>query len=74
MSRMSARFVGSKLGLSASDVYEIWEKIGLVVKDKWGWWDLTPLGRQHGGRISSGSHTPVPTFDFDVVRELMRKK
>ena len=50
MGRMSARFIAQKLiDWSASDVYECWKDMGLVVMDKVGGWDLTDLGRNIGG-------------------------
>ena len=45
--------------------------MGLVYKDKFGDWVLTELGRSHGGKMSSGSHLSVPTFDFDVIEKMM---
>ena len=71
MERMSARFVGRKLGLSAERVYSIWEGMGLVIKDNFGGWDLTEVGRNIGGRMSKSNHRPVPTFDFEVVEKMM---
>ena len=70
MSRMSARFVGTKVGLTAAGVYELWEAMGLVVKDRLGYWDLTDLGKSIGGRLSDG-RVPVPTFDFDTIVSMM---
>ena len=68
MGRMSARFVAIKLGQSAQWVYEMWNAMGLVVKDK-GNWLLTDLGRKVGGKYSSGSG--VPTFNFEAIEKLM---
>ena len=70
MSRMSARFIGQKVGLSTSGVYELWEAMGLVFKDRLGYWDLTDFGRANGGRLSNG-RVPVPTFDFDSIVKMM---
>ena len=33
MERMSARFLGKKIGESVKEVYGNWEKLDLVVKD-----------------------------------------
>ena len=46
MSRMSARFIGHKVGLPTKDVYSMWERMGLVVKDKFGDWVLTEAGKR----------------------------
>ena len=72
MSRMSARFIAQKVGLSTSGVYELWEAMGLVVKDRLGYWDLTDHGRVNGGRLSNG-RVPVPTFDFDYIVKMMEE-
>lgn len=71
MVRMSARFVALKINKNASWVYDVWKDIKLVVKDQSGHWILTELGRTHGGKMSLGQHTSVPTFDFDTVEHLM---
>ena len=71
MSRMSARFVAQKVGQSTSWVYNIWKDMGLVIKDKFGDWVLTDLGREIGGRMSSGNHLAVPIFDFDTIEKMM---
>ena len=34
--RMSARFVGNKVGMDTKWVYDLWEKMGVVIKDKSG--------------------------------------
>lgn len=71
MGRMSARYVGKKVGMSTEWVYSLWKDMGLVVKDKFGDWALTESGRKIGGNMSKSSHCPVPTFDFDVVEKKM---
>ena len=71
MSRMSARYVGRAVGMSSQWVYDMWSKMGLVVKDKFGDWVLTEAGRQIGGKMSKGSHLAVPTFDFSAIEKLM---
>ena len=38
MSRMSARYIAPKMGMTASSVYSTWEKMGLVMKNKYGDW------------------------------------
>ena len=71
MSRMSARYVGRAVGMSSQWVYDMWSKMGLVVKDKFGDWVLTEAGRQIGGKMSTGPHLAVPTFDFSVIEKRM---
>ena len=57
MSRKSAKFIAQELiGYTAADVHEIWKDMGLVVKDKFGDWALTELGRSIGGRMSKSDH------------------
>ena len=36
MERMSARFVGNRVGMSTKWVYEMWKDMGLIIKDKYG--------------------------------------
>ena len=71
MSKMSARFVAQKIGMSTAWVYDLWNKMGLVHKDKFGGWILTAAGKSVGGRMSKGKYASVPTFDFSVVERLM---
>lgn len=71
MSRMSARFVAQKVGMTTQWGYNMWKDMGLIDKDKFGDWGLTAAGRSIGGRMSRGSHLEVPTFDFDVIEQLM---
>lgn len=72
MSRKSAKFIAQELiGYTTADVYEIWKDMGLVVKDKFGDWALTELGRSAGGKMSKSDHLPVPTFDADKVIDMM---
>ena len=71
MDRKSARYIASRFGSSTSWVYETWQKMGLVMKDKFGDWVLTELGREKGGRMSKSSYLPVPTFEFKEIRKLM---
>ncbi len=71
MTRMSARFVAQKVGQSTAWVYDMWKDMGLVVKDKFGDWVLTNLGREIGGKMSSGNHLSVPTFDFETIEKMM---
>jgi len=65
--RMSARYIGQKIGMSPKGVYELLEEMGLVQKDNMGDWMLTGLGREMGGRMSEGSYRSVPTFNFDTI-------
>ena len=72
MSRMSARFIGKEVGLSTSEVYDMWKDMGLVKKDKFGDWALTEAGRAFGGQVSKSSYCPVPTFKFgDIVNAMI---
>ena len=71
MNRMSARFVAQKVGKSTAWVYDMWKDMGFVVKDKFGDWDLTELGRKVGGRMSEGSRLSVPTFEFEKIEKMM---
>lgn len=71
MSRMSARYVGREVGKSTKWVYEMWNQMGIVVKDKFGDWILTNAGKEIGGRMSKSEYCSVPTFDFDVIEKLM---
>ena len=71
MSRMSARFVGKKVGLSALQVYDMWKDMGLVIKDNLGDWALTEMGKKKGGQMSKSTHSPVPTFEFSTIEKLM---
>ena len=71
MSRMSARFVGQKVGMAAQWVYDMWKDMGLVEKDRFGDWILTAAGREAGGRMSKGSRLEVPTFEFEVIEKMM---
>lgn len=73
MGRMSARIIAEKklTNYTTSDVYECWKDMGLVIKDKFGDWALTELGKNIGGRMSKSNHLPVPTFDADKVIDMM---
>ena len=68
---MSARFVGNRVGMSAKWVYDMWKDMGLVINNNSGGWSLTELGRSVGGRMSKGSYSSVPTFDFEVIEQMM---
>ena len=71
MSRMSARFVAQKVGMSTAWVHNLWKDMGLVMKDKFGDWVLTQAGRDIGGTMSKGNRLQVPTFDFKKIEALM---
>lgn len=72
MERKSARFIANMLtNYTTKDVYEIWKDMGLVLKDKFGDWILTDLGKSIGGKMSSGSHLSVPTFDAESIIKKM---
>lgn len=68
MERKSARFIAQMLcNYTTKNVYEIWEDMGLVVKDNLGDWILTDLGKAVGGRMSDGNRLSVPTFDVESI-------
>lgn len=71
MDRMSARYTAKKLGLGTKLIYQIWQEMGLIRKNKLGDWTLTDLGKQHGGKMSINSYSPVPTFEFETIKKLM---
>ena len=52
MERMSARFVGRKVGMTSEWVYSMWKDMGLVTKDEFGEWILTEAGKNIGGKMS----------------------
>ena len=72
MDRMSARFIGITIGKSTQWVYNTWNSLGLVTKDHMGDWVLTEYGREIGGKMSQNNFLPVPTFQYDVVKKLMK--
>ena len=45
--------------------------MGLVVKDNFGDWVLTDLGKSIGGKMSSGNRLSVPTFHADFIIDKM---
>ena len=67
---MSARFIAPKIGFTTKDVYQMWNDMGVIEKDKWGNWILTEAGRNLGGRLSGGN-CPVPTFKIDTIVNAM---
>lgn len=68
MERKSARFIAQMLrNYTTKDVYEIWKDMGLVVKDKFGDWILTDLGKNIGGKMSNGNRLSVPIFDAEFI-------
>lgn len=73
MDRMSARFIGIKLGKATAEIYDMWRKMGLVTKDKLGDWTLTELGRNIGGKMSKSNYLAVPTFEYDSVVRMMEE-
>lgn len=75
MGRMAAKFFGREIGESTTFVYDLWQGMGLIVKnkDKVSGWELTDFGRQLGGRMSQNSYCPVPTFVFEVIEPKMRE-
>lgn len=73
MGRMAAKFFAREIGTSPAWVYDIWNKMGLVIRDGFGGWALTDLGRELGGRMSKSNYCPVPTFVFEVIEPKMRE-
>ena len=73
MDRKSARFIAQDLLKKTSEIYDIWERMGVVYKDKFGDWSLTELGKTLGGKMSKGSALSVPTFEKDIIIEAMRR-
>lgn len=72
MGRKSARFIAEMLtNYTTKDVYEIWKDMGIVVKDKFGDWIVTDLGRSLGGKMSNGDRLSVPTFNADFIIDKM---
>ena len=72
MSRKSAKYIAMELvGYAASDVYEIWKDMGLIIKNKYGDWTLTELGVQFGGKMSKNSLQSVPTFEANYIIDKM---
>lgn len=68
--RASAHFFGKERGESAKFIYDMWEKMGLIVKDKAADWLLTERGRELGGGLSKGKFATI-TFDKDKLLPLM---
>ena len=72
MSRKSARYIAEMLSnYTTKDVYEIWKDMGMVIKDKFGDWVITDIGRSLGGKMSTGNRLSVPTFDADFIIDKM---
>lgn len=69
--RMSARFIGNIIGLSANSVYKTWSDMGIVQLHKHGYWSLTEAGKSLNGRYSKNGG--VPTFNFEEIVPLMSK-
>ena len=72
MGMKSARFIAQELiNYTTKDVYEIWKDMGLAIKDKFGDWVITELGRSIGGKMSKGTRLSVPIFDSDKIIDMM---
>lgn len=71
MSKMSARYIGKKVCMKTTEVYDMWSDMGLVVKDKFGDWILTESGKKIGGKMSNGNHLSVPIFELKTIEEIM---
>ena len=69
--RESPRFFGQNIGLSAQEVYDKWEELGLIEKQIYhnGYgWQITEYGKSFGGKLSDHG---TPTFDFEKIKHLM---
>lgn len=71
MDRMSARFFAIKLGKTTAEIYDLWKRLGVVTKDKFGEWILTELGRNIGGKMSKSNYLSVPTFEYDPIMKMI---
>lgn len=71
MNRMSAKYIGQALSMTTKEVYEMWNDMGLVSKDKFGDWILTELGKEIGGEMSKNNYISVPTFELEKIEQLM---
>ena len=65
MSRMSARFVAQKVGMTTNWVYNMWKEMGLVEKDKFGDWVVTAAGRAIGGKCH-------PEVDLKFLHSILK--
>lgn len=69
--KKSARFIAQCFsGYTAKDVYDIWNDMGVIFKDKMGCWKLTDLGRNIGGSMSKSDY-PQPVFEEDMIIDKM---
>jgi hypothetical protein len=71
MSKMSARYIGQKVCMKTAEVYDMWNDMGLVVKDQFGDWIITELGKKIGGKMSNGNRLSVPIFELKMIEEKM---
>ena len=75
----SPRFFGRDHGMTADEVYNKWEKFGLIERiynEKYpgkGYfsWGITEKGKSLGGRKSSNG---TPTFDYEDIKNIFRRK
>lgn len=66
MGRKSARFITEILSdYTTKDVYDICNDMGSVIKDMFGDWVLTDLGKPIGGKMLNGNRLSVPTFNAE---------
>ncbi|MBR4101010.1 MAG: hypothetical protein IKK51_03915 [Oscillospiraceae bacterium] len=69
--KKSAKFIAQLLvGYTSKDVYDIWEDMGIVFKDKMGSWKITDLGRSIGGSMSKSDYSQ-PVFEEDIIIDKM---
>lgn len=45
--------------------------MGLIIKDKFGDWILTDIGKSIGGKMSNGNRLSVPTFEAEMIIDKM---
>ena len=71
MSKASARYIGKCFGMDANWTYEVWEDMGLIVKNKFGDWILTEAGKKIGG--STSKRYGVPIFKGEEIVPMMNE-
>lgn len=64
------RYFGIRIGLSAKEVYEKWEQLGLIEDrdNHTSGWEITDFGESLGGKYSSQG---TPTFDYENIKHLL---
>ena len=67
MSKSGATGIGKAIGMMPKTVNKILSQMGYIMKDKFGNWILTELGKKKGGTYSQQTNYPVPTFDLENI-------